>query len=27
MGGRLNFDPHPQEYSIIAVGGWECGEV
>ena len=21
MGGRLNFDPHPQEYSIIAVGG------
>ena len=19
--GRLNFDPHPQEYSIIAVGG------
>jgi hypothetical protein len=21
MGGRLNFDPQPQEYSIIAVGG------
>jgi len=21
VGGRLNFDPHPQEYSIIAVCG------